>query len=479
MSGSNTQTFTLPTVITSAGLQPNSPASIRSDLLNSISSQVPGYTAQLPGTLIEDVLSTEVAGIALMDAMRVEWFNSLTPLGGNDFTVNQIGVQTGVLQGAATNASVEVIFNSSSIGFAIPPSFTVSDGTNSYVIQDGGVIQSSGQSAQLYAICTLPGTPPFPSAGTTLTNVTSLPGTITLTPVTAQAALPPATAETNAAYRARVLQAQQASAQGMPTFVKTLLSQVQNVQSNLVAIQQGVGGWKIICGGGDQYAVAYAIFQGMFDVSRLVGSVLQITGITNANPGVYTTNLNHGYSNGQTASISGVTPSSYNVTNGTVTVISPTTFSMGVNTSGFSGYVSGGVVTPNLRNISVSLYDYPDTYVIPFVNPPQQTVNIAITWNTISTNYVSNNAMTQAAVPLIISYINNIPVGQPINQFDLIAVFQEATASVLATVLLTRLTFVYQINGIAVSPQSGTGVVAGDPESYFYASASSITVTQG
>jgi hypothetical protein len=65
------------------------------------------------------------------------------------------------------------------------------------------------------------------------------------------------------------------------------------------------------------------------------------------------------------------------------------------------------------------------------------------------------------------------------NLFVLEETFQTATSAILPTSLLTRMLFSVTINGVATSPQSGTGIIAGDPESYFTTTASSIVVTQG
>jgi hypothetical protein len=39
--------------------------------------------------------------------------------------------------------------------------------------------------------------------------------------------------------------------------------------------------------------------------------------------------------------------------------------------------------------------------------------------------------------------------------------------------------FAVTIGGVGVSPESGTGIIAGDTQSYFITTASAITVTQG
>jgi hypothetical protein len=59
------------------------------------------------------------------------------------------------------------------------------------------------------------------------------------------------------------------------------------------------------------------------------------------------------------------------------------------------------------------------------------------------------------------------------------AAFQQAVASVLPTSNLTRIVFAVTINGSAVSPATGTGVIASDPESYMFVSPSGVSVLQG
>ena len=163
----------------------------------------------------------------------------------------------------------------------------------------------------------------------------------------------------------------------------------------------------------------------------------------------------------------------------TVTVISATEFSVGVDSTGYGAYVSGGVITPNPRNVTVNINDYPDVYQVTYVNPPQQAVAMTVTWNTISTNFVSPVVIAQLAIPALVNYVNSVIVGQPINVFDMNKIFQEAVAGVLPTQLLTRLVFEVSINGVGVSPTSGTGIIAGDPESYFLTNSGAITVVQG
>ena len=263
--------------------------------------------------------------------------------------------------------------------------------------------------------------------------VTQYPTEIgTLTVTNPQLGTPSPGAQTIEDYRAQVVQAGRASATGMTAYLRTALQAVPGVQSRLVSIRQTSGGWEVIVGGGDPYAIAGAIFTSMFDLSILSGSVMAVAGITNANPGVVTTTMNHGLTTGETAEITGIVGmTGINGVPLTVTVLNETSFSIGINTSASGTYQSGGVVTPNSRNMSVNITQYPDIYTIPFVIPPQQTLEIVLLWNTNATNLISPAAVAAVGQPAIVSYINSIPVGAPINLFELQAAFQAAVAPII------------------------------------------------
>ena len=472
-----TTSVTIPIIITASGPQPTPPATLQTTLTNTVLAIDPGFTNNLPGLLIEDISSTDLGAVTLMDSARVEVINSLTPLGANIFLLNQLGQIYGVPLGLGSNTSVYVVF-SGTVGFVIKNGFTVSNGVYQYIVQQPGIIDGSGSSLPLYAVATQAGIWPVPS-GSVTQLITSVPSGVTLSVTNPETGTPGSTQQSWSSYRSQVLQAGLAASQGMSRYVKTLLGNVPGVQPNLVSMrQQTGGGWEVICGGGDSYQIALAIWQSISDISTLVGSVNQATGITNANPGVVTTSLWNNVTNGSSITIAGATPTAFNGTY-TATVITPTTFSIGVDTTGFGTYVSGGVVTPNARNITININDYPDTYDVLFVNPPAQTVTIGLTWNTTSTNYVSPTSVAAAGQLALANYVNNLPVGQPMNLFELQAVFQESIADIVPTPLLTRMVFTVDIDGVSVPPQSGTGIIAGDPESYFSTTTASITITQG
>jgi hypothetical protein len=477
--------FDLPTVVTSAGLQPQTPQQLLAALLALVSAQSPGYTADLPGSMIEDISSTDVGALALIDSARVEAVNSLTPLGANLFTLFKLGqiyIGQGTAPATPTNTAVAVVFTGT-VGFVISAGFVVSDGQFQYFVQDGGIIGVSGQSAPIACIASQAGTWAVPS-NTVNQIITSVPSGITLTVTNPLAGTPGAAQETSESFLARVLQAGQAIGQGFPAFLKTLLNQVTGVNPNLVSIRQTSSIpplWEIIVGGsGDPYQIAFAIFSALFDINTLTGSTLAVTNVTNANPGVVTTNLNHGYASGQVVVITGIVgPTSLNGIPLTITVIDQKNFSIAVNTTSLPVYVSGGVVTPNLRNQLVSIIDFPDAYNIPFVVPPQQQVAATLVYNTTESNFVSQAAVIQAGQPALVNYVNNVPVGQPINLFELQATFQEAIAAVLPPQLLTRMVFTVSINGVTVAPLAGTGIIQGDPESYFFTTTAQVSISQG
>ena len=115
----------LPLVMTENGPVPTAPTTIQQALLADVAAQVPGYTANLPGSLIEDISSTDVAAIVEMDSARVELINSVTPFGANAFLLNLLGQIYGVQLNQATNTSVYVLFIGPP-GFIIPEGFVVS-----------------------------------------------------------------------------------------------------------------------------------------------------------------------------------------------------------------------------------------------------------------------------------------------------------------------------------------------------------------
>ena len=478
----------IPVIVTSSGAQPTPPATLLATLTTSVAALAPGITQDLPLTLIEDITSTDVGALVICDTARVEAINSVTPYGANDFVLAQLGqiyLGPGSAPAVPTNTSVTVEFtvlnasnSTPAAGYTIPVGFTVSDGIYQYIVQDGGVTNSNGQ-ASLF--CQSPTVGTWSVTPNSVVNiVTSVPIQWTMTCTNPLAGNTSTVAETAEQYRARVIQGGQAISQGMFTKLKTLVGLVPGVTQRLISVlQQSGGGWEVIVGGGDPYLVAGAIADALFDISTLVGSNLNVTGITQANPGVVTLDKNHGYANGQVFQITGALGMlSINGVNLTATVVNEKQLSVGINTTGYPAWTSGGVVTPNFRNISVNLQDYPDVYTVDFVIPPAQTVTMNVSWNTTQSNFVLGASVAQLAAPALAAYINSIVVGQPINLLVAAETFTAAVAGILLPYQISVLTFTVLINGIVTAPQSGTELVNGDPESYFTATTGSISVLQ-
>ena len=404
--------MTLPVVMTASGPVPNSPAALNSDLIATVQAEDAGFTANLPGLLLEDLTSTGTAALAQMDQARVDAIDSVTPLGANAFILAQQGVMLGIPQGQPTNTSVLVVFSVvSAPGYVIPVGFVVSDGAHQYVVQDGGVLDSGGSTPALLAVANQSGAWAVPE-GSVTQLVTSLPSpyNATMTVTNPQAGTPSTSAESVPSYRSRIIVANQVAGQGTPDYLKTLLTNpaiVPGVTPRLVSILQSTFGWEVLCGGGDPFQVAGAIYLGVLDLSTIVGS----------------------------------------------------------NTIS--------------RNVTTTITASPNQYNVTYVNPPQQVVTVAVIWNTNLPNFTAGAQVNQLGAPAIQSYVNSIVVGQPMNLNAMSAAFQAAIASVLPVANLSAFTVTVTINGSVVTPEAGTELIPGDPESYFLASNTAVTVTQG
>lgn len=396
--------MTLPIIITKDGLQPQSAQALRDELTTLVADQVPGYTADLPGSLIEDITSTDVGAMVLIDQARVELVNSLSPYGANEFLLNQLGQIYGVVRGQPTNTSVFVQFTATP-GFVVNKGFVVSDGTHQYYVQDGGIVGSLGN-VTLFCIASISGSWPIP-ANTVNQIITSVPISVGLACNNPNPGTPSTSEETVDNYRYRVLQAGKTASTGMATYLKTLLNNVSGVQTRLISVRQIGSNWQVLCGGGDPYSVGFAIFEALFNINDLVGS------------------------------------------------------------------------SHTERNVVVSVYDIPDNYNIIYVNPPAQTVNMVVTWNTTLTNYVSDTSVAILVANALTDYINSLYVGDYINIFEMETVFQVAVSAFIPAQNLSRFLFDVYIDGILTPPNSGTGLIAGDPEGYFITTSPSIIVNRG
>lgn len=469
----------LSVIYDSSGPVPQTAQSLRDQLVAEATALAPGLTTELPGSLIEDMASTAAGALVVADQARVDLINSVGPNTANLEMLTLLSQQYGIPPQKAMGATtVPVVFSSPNIGFLVPKGFIVSDGQYQYSINESVVIPASGISSPVTATGVQDGSWTVPQ-NTVTTIITSVPSTITLSCNNPIAGTPGVSDETTAAFRARVWEAGMPTVQGYPGFIRTQLNKVANIDPRQVSVIQNGDYWTVLCGGGDIYDMAAAIFRGAGDITRLRASSLNVTGITNANPGVVTTDLTHGFSNGQVIQINGANGiTGINGVNLTVTVIDPNSFSIGINTTSFGAWTSGGVVTPNLRNTTVFINDWPDSYSIPFVQPLQQLVTIDFEWRTQSVNYLNSQTLLALVQSEVIAYVNSIYAGQPLNINKLKDVFLTSINNTIDMALITTLNVSVVVNGILTPVDSGTDIISGDKFSYWYITNSGVSVTE-
>lgn len=467
----------LPTVIDSSGLVSTAPATLRSNTITYAASVSPGITTDLPGTLIEDMASTATGALVQIDQARVDVVNSVTPYGCNVAMLDDMGYIYGVTRGAASNTSAYVVF-SGSPGYIVNAGTVVSDGTYTYTTQSAATLDTSGNSGNVYVVATTAGS--WAVAANSITTInTSVPSGYTLSVTNAATGTPGnVDGESDTDYRARIIMTGASSCQSTPRFMKSTIANVSGVSQRLISVVADGGNYRAMVGGGDPYQVAGAIYQSVADLPLLIGSVNSITSISNAASAVVTTELTHGLTSGPVV-ISGC--QGMTGANGTWNIVVLTNYSFQINYNSTSAptYTGSGVLQTNPRNEVVSVTDYPDSYSIPFVVPLQQIVRIVITWNTNSDNTVSNNTINSLASPAIVSYINGIYAGAPINLFQLQSIFSNAVSGAVSAANLTRMVFAVYIDGYLVSADVGTGVIQGDTQSYLYTDISRIVINRG
>ena len=469
----------VPLIMTTQGLQPAAPANLRAQLISLVAASNPDYTANLPGSLIEDIASTDVYALVVSDSFLVDLVNSVSPYGANAYILSQLGVLYGIDQQPITNTSVYVVF-SGPPGYVIAQGFVVGDGTYQYVCQDGGICGTDGNSLPMYTLATVGGAwPVVPNSVSQL--VTSVPANINLSVTNPVDGFPSTSGEPISVFRERCFTAGLAASTGMGRYLKTLLANVIGVESRLVSVRQDEDKFVILVGGGDPYQVANAIWQADFYTPGLAGATIKIDNITNSDPAIVTTVDNHNLITGDIERIDNVVGFPFlNGLSFPVTVLTQKTFSIPIDSSVWGPYQYGGIVTPNPINNVVTISDYPDSYAIPYVIPPQETVSMVVTWITDSLNYVSVTAMAQAAVPALIDYINSLPAGTtPINLNVLTSVFLDSVSNILQSELIIDLQFQISVDGIGVTPFPGTQCIYGDVNSYFYMDNSMISVVEG
>ena len=469
----------LPLVMTAQGLQPASPQDLRSQLIALVSASSPDYTANLPGTLIEDISSTDVYALIESDSFLVDLVNSVTPFGANAFLLGQLGILYGIDQQPITNTSVYVVFTGPP-GYVIGQGFVVSDGTYQYVCQDGGIIGVDGNSLPIYALATVGGSWPV-NPGTVVQLGSSVPANMNVSVTNPVSGVPSTTGEPISVFRERCFTAGLAATTGMARYLKTLVGNVPGVQNRLISVQQNGDQFVIIVGGGDAYQVAYEIWQADFYTPGLAGATIEVAGVSNTNPVIVYTADNHNLETGDIEVIHGAVGVDYlNDQALPITVLTAKSFSVPLDGTTWGHWQYGGFVSPNPINMYVTINDYPDTFLIPYVNPPIELVNITVTWISNSPNFVSPTAIAQAVTPAIVDYINSLPAGTtPINLNVMTQIFLESISTILPGEYVIDIQWTISIGGVGAAPVPGTQVIFGDRYSYFYTENGRVIVSEG
>src|ERR1035437_7234351 len=132
---------TVPVVLTAAGRTNTPPATLNARVIANATAMAPGLTV-LPAGLIEDISSTDTGAMVIMDQLVTETIDSITPYGANAYLLTELGqiyLGQGSTAGSVSNTAVYIVVTGSAAGIPIPPGFTVSDGSNQYIVIDGGV----------------------------------------------------------------------------------------------------------------------------------------------------------------------------------------------------------------------------------------------------------------------------------------------------------------------------------------------------
>lgn len=448
---------------------------LREKVVKYAKSVSPGFTDDLPGSLVEDIVSTAVGALLTCDAARVEVLNSIGPRTGNEFMLNDLAAQYGIPARQGEGLTTVNIEFSGPPGFNIPKGFIVSDGTHQYSIRKDNIIPDSGTTKLITAYGTVSGVWDIP-ANTVKNLVTSVPKEITLTVNNPSTGIPGSDAETVFDFRSRVWDAGMATVYAIPKTIRTALAAVENVNPRLVSVVQSGKSFIVMCGGGDVYEMAGAIFNSAGDFTKLEGLDLEIEMLTTGTVTTIKTTYTHGFSDGQQVQLTGVNSIPGLAGNTyTATILNPWTFTIPYDSSSDTWDETGDVL-PNFRDQLVAINDWPDEYEIPFIIPLEQVVEIEYQWRTDGNNYLSSETISALVTDPTIQYINDLYAGNPININTLKNTFLEALNETINRDKFTYLRVIVTVNGIITDPDPSTDIISGDRYSYWFANSSAVTV---
>lgn len=127
---------------------------------------------------------------------------------------------------------------------------------------------------------------------------------------------------------------------------------------------------------------------------------------------------------------------------------------------------------------TITIIDSPDSYAIPYVIPTSQITNAVITWNTTASTFINPATVATLVRVPVAAYINSIPVGQPINIYEIQCIVLKAMSALVDPSLVSLIDVEIVINGTVVPPKPNTDLVYGSEYGYFTTTLSSIVVQQ-
>lgn len=445
------------TVTSNRDIVPTEQSVLQNNLQTLATQLSPGLTTNLSSTLIEDITSSVVAALLQMDQMKVAAVNAISPLNAPSDMLDGFGEIYGVKRGQGANPSVYVNLTGTA-GLFLAKGFQFTDGQYLFETQENVTIPSTGFLPNLYILATTTGGYTIPPYSVTQV-VGAIPRGYTLSVENTQFGTMGEDPENDADYRARVLQAGMATCQGTPGFIKTCLQKVPNIISRSIAVKMvrdvndAPVGYSVMADGGDPSQIAGAIYESCFDLLNLRKSVNTIAAIERGNPCTITTEMTHGLKSGQNITISGVNGPSMVNGNFVVTVNDGSHFTIPVDTTSAPLYTGGGILETNARDMSATITDGNDNYVIPFIRPLKQQVRIICHWQTSAINIIDNDSATQLCAPSLANYINSIQGGDPINLLQLGTVFEAAILQLIPSNLITELSFEIYLDDVLSSPR--------------------------
>ncbi|WP_077395441.1 baseplate J/gp47 family protein [Bombella intestini] len=467
----------LLTTLQNSGVQPTAPQTLQDQLVQLATQLSPGVTTNLPGSLVEDMASTAIGALAQIDQAKVDTINSVSPLNATPSLLDEFGEVYGVQRGAGANPSAYVTFTGPP-GLYLASGFQVSDGIYTYETQEGATIPSGGVLVNSYVLSTTPGTTIIPENSIT-TVVTGTKEGTHLAVTNPQKGTPGTGAETDSAYRARILQTGMRTVQGTPGFIRSRLLNVPNVIPRSIGVSLTSGaGYSVMVDGGDPAQIAGAIYESCFDLVNLQGSTNTIASITSSNPCIVTTTLTHGLKDGQQVTISGETGAIAINGTFTATVLDASRFSIPVDTTTASQHSGDGIVGTNPRNMVAVAIDGVDSYPIRFIRPLQQQVRLVAHWSITSGNVVDDATATQICGPPLSNYINGLTMGAPLSTLQLGTIVEATLLQIMPGAIISSLRFDVFLDDVLASPAADSVIIACDPQSYLVTSPDQISLVR-